>query len=279
MAQDLILDTLEPDQCLHIATKALRMISDDDLTSVPLVDFQRGVAAHAAAPITQALLKFLPQLAGRIKADNHEYRCIGNSEYPSHRSTSTTYHIKTMEGDWRTLVVDTVQGRISSSEFGGGCSSSANFKYTIAGPDPITAQFSHDYSYSNQGTLFTLSSSNLSQLFHKVAEDLQLPVTSSSELVALEKSHAKLQEKAHGVVDLLSALPLKLRTPDTIQRDLTFGRLVRGLVPRCFRREKPENNWILGFIMKHSEVRQDMETLLRGAAVAGVDLDHEDGDF
>lgn len=59
-------------------------------------------------------------------------------------------------------------------------------------------------------------------------------------------------------------------TPDAQQRATTFGRLVRGLLPREFRNETMHTaRCEIGFMDPDWDT---MEELLVGSAVAGVDL-------
>ncbi|KAL8278682.1 hypothetical protein RQP46_008974 [Phenoliferia psychrophenolica] len=321
IAQDLLLLTLEPSQCLHLASRALSLVptNDEGLTSIPLATIERFVAAHAAAPITRALLNYLPQLSGRMRAVSHEHHFVGNPNHASHRSTKTTYLITTKDGERRTLIVDTVQGRFhgaSDSEMW----SHLKFEYPAAA-EPFTASFSFtqvDNAQDASDLVATLSSSNLQEFLSTLARDLQLPLASTPELEAQERSHVEDQQQAHRrecdeakavkaahphqcrgpysycdecdriKQDLRNALDLLdrpttlseelLDSADKRQRDVTFGRLIRGLVPLAFRSERPWNRFYLeGVELGLGGINEEMEDLLRGAAASSVDLHESQG--
>ncbi|KAL8278572.1 hypothetical protein RQP46_009064 [Phenoliferia psychrophenolica] len=114
ITQDLLLDTLEPSQRIQIGTRCLDQIPNDDLTGIPLETVERCVAAHAAARRTEAILAFLPQLKGRIKATNHSHQIISQHLASDqmiipnliYHSMKTTYLVQTAKGDQKTLVVE-----------------------------------------------------------------------------------------------------------------------------------------------------------------------------
>ncbi|KAL8278608.1 hypothetical protein RQP46_008900 [Phenoliferia psychrophenolica] len=115
IAQQALLDTLELDQII-LSKSSPGHFSPDDLTSMPLAFFQQGIAAHAAVPITRALLDFLPQLEGRMTAIDHHHNSINCGDKPmSHEITKTSYLITTDDGDSRTLVIETAQGHFDTN--------------------------------------------------------------------------------------------------------------------------------------------------------------------
>ncbi|KAL8278656.1 hypothetical protein RQP46_008948 [Phenoliferia psychrophenolica] len=113
VAQQLLVDTLEPHERVDVASECLREISHSDLTGIPLAVFQQGVAAHAAIPINQALLAYLPQLKGRITAIDHVHQSAERDLFGdglSYTTVTTTYAVEIGQGVTKTLVVDTDHG-------------------------------------------------------------------------------------------------------------------------------------------------------------------------
>ncbi|KAL8278613.1 hypothetical protein RQP46_008905 [Phenoliferia psychrophenolica] len=301
IAQQLILDTLELDQIILSKTAPVDL-PQDDLVAIPHAFFQQGIAAHAALAITRAVLEYLPQLEGRIKAIHHIHESAKRKV--GYHATTTTYLITTKDGDSRTLVVETFHGYFATHHENESWAH-AKLEYSSG---PGKASFAYDNKYTPSGTDATLSSSNLDRFFDTLARDLQLPVKSTKALKAAEKALADTQEvtrarlgldadaakgahkcgwrcrECDGMKENLAIAldhldrpsvtsPLrKLQTLDAKQRDMTFGRLIRALLPRDFRRAYMEAIWELDFMGEQVE-HEDVENMLRQAAVAGRDLD------
>ncbi|KAL8278646.1 hypothetical protein RQP46_008938 [Phenoliferia psychrophenolica] len=306
ITQQLLLDTLDPHERVQIAAQSLSGISQDDLTGIPLVALQRGVAAHAAVPINQALLKYLPQLRGRIRAVDHINHSVERElfgEQSSYTTVTTTYAVEIGQGVTKTLVVDTDHGRIETHS-DGVIWYKAKLHY-----EGVKAAFASTTSTRNSDSY--LSTSNLKEFFSTLADDLKLPTTSSPTTEAREAEHAQAQDETRARLrreeqaakaahkspnkrcdyycqrclwaeeDLQSGLDLldpprieytlpELQTSDAKQCEITFGRLVRGLFPQRFRTEDEAH---FSLTLDFTEAGEfDVEQLLRGAAVAGVDL-------
>ncbi|KAL8278611.1 hypothetical protein RQP46_008903 [Phenoliferia psychrophenolica] len=281
IAQQLILDTLELDQII-VSKTSPSDLSQDDLVAIPHAFFQQGIAAHAALPITRALLDYLPQLEGRIKAINHKHESA--KRQVGYHATTITYLVTTKDGDSRTLVVDTVHGYFETHRENESWAY-AKLEYSCGS---IKASFSYNDKYTPSGSYDSLSSSNLGQFFDTLAKDLQLPVKSTKALKAAEKAQAALQEEARARLRLdadaakgahnVTYHIRKLQTLDAKQRDMTFGRLIRALLPRDFRSSYLHTRWGLEFMAERDDddyeekEDADAENMMRQAAVAGRDL-------
>lgn len=136
-----------------------------------------------------------------------------------YKSTSTTYLTETKDGDERTLVVDTVRG-VFGSHMDGENWSKATFSYVVAG-SVTEARFAYTdpYGRCEPAEYPRLVSSHLDQLFHTLAEDLSLPMISSTSVLAWEPDHFAVQEeeRAHLRREVEAA-----KAPYTNQRDSPF---------------------------------------------------------
>ncbi|KAL8292674.1 hypothetical protein RQP46_001286 [Phenoliferia psychrophenolica] len=272
-----LLDTLEPSERTSLVSKILSGLSLSDLTAIPLASGQAIVNAHASAEQTSALLRILPELQGRLRVISHEslsIPCGAGHNYGESTSINTTFEITPAgtEAPY-TLSVALTCGSFSDDDSSGWAT------LNITGSRGRTkARLEYSSTAGGMGGRSAFETSGLTKLFTTLATDLELPVTSTPHTKAYEPMGGESLDENKWVVP-------ELKTPDAVQRDKTFGRLIRIIIPKELLETTLSQGLPEEYIRIKGEVDDDeeeedvVENVLRGAAVAGFDIDHESDSY
>ncbi|KAK4704821.1 hypothetical protein P7C70_g1384, partial [Phenoliferia sp. Uapishka_3] len=233
-------------------------------TTIPLSSLEEGVAAHRVAKYSKALLKKCPALDGRIKVirrKSENFSTGADSINANHHTAKTTYLVSPPTGEGRKLTAELSTGEFSNDQTD--MFATASFSY--ARDVPVKASFEFVNMSSGSGGRANLSSTGLSNFFTILANDLQLPIVHSADALPIG--------------DSLKYDVEELQTPDVVQKDRTFGILVRLLLPSVMRemefQESSDPNYEERTGREDDHLVGDM---IRGAAVAGVDFAHDQYD-
>ncbi|KAL8292675.1 hypothetical protein RQP46_001287 [Phenoliferia psychrophenolica] len=272
LAQSRLLDTLEPNERTSLVSEILSGLpladlTVSDLTAIPLDIGQAIVNAHASAEQTSTLLHDFPELQGRLKVVSHESSSLysqAGEMYGQTTSVKTTYEIRPAANDAPyTLSVTLMSGYFS----GENTSTWSKLKMVTSG-GRIKAGVEYSSMDKDCGGRTTFQTRGLSALFTALAADLQLSIKAP-----LVEGDGDSDEESEW------DLP-ELETPDLVQRDKVFGRLIQIFIPEELRETYLDRGLPQEYIEISGKEKDDsIENVVRGAAVAGFNIDHEDEEY
>lgn len=304
ISQSLFLDTLDPNQRTEMVIALLGKLKPSELLGIPFAEYSQKQAAAARAPF---LLEYNQELEERLCIYKH------TPSTTTFIITTEDGTARTLRVNGNTSNFDSTNQRGSQCLCEESCS--VRFSYGNRGSAIFSFERADSAGYSSQSiqteglsALFTTLAADLHLplVYSEQKEALELErvrlheqkrVGLSRELVDAKATHDsrpcyksrcalcatinRLQEVTETALDRLDrpreyGLPT-LQTPDAKQRDRTIGRLVRLLVSRHYRETRPviECSTFMKLTGREAGADEDVESFIRGAAVANFDLAYE----
>lgn len=316
LAQSHLIESLDPHQRAELLNKILVSLSPTDLADIPPSILKAAADAHDAEAQMRACLEVLPELNGRLVVNKYvekELEFGPNEIRRSNYSLASSYTIRPRGAtDARSLDITASRGKFWQNE----TSSWNTLEMTYHTNPVLAASFTYENNSAADPSCPVIRSSALSEMFSalsdpieyspavEVREDARAQVHASArttlseefnsareahqkvcssgcdECMALERREADLETELDPLdreVDYSDA-DEDLQTRDTVQRDRTFGRLVQMLVPWEIRAYSVEGVRDPEYLERTGREDDTAGDLIRGAAVAAIDLDQVEYD-